>query len=133
MTRRYHVDIAQHVADADHKWVDNLLSHFDIPGVDRERQGVARVLSARGIYHVALIRQLTRRFGVSVTQSVSLAVQLLDTDVGELSIAPGLLLRVDRGVFEQTVDAAIALAVESVTPARRGRPSKHVLQTRGAP
>ncbi|MDB4877297.1 MAG: hypothetical protein JWM41_3743 [Gemmatimonadetes bacterium] len=122
MARSYHVEIAQHAADADAKWVDNLLSHFNIPGVEGGRQGVARRISLHGIYHVALIRRLTRGLTVSVDAAVSLARHLLTTDAEHLSLSGGLSLHLDRRVFEREVDAALAVAVESVAPARRGRP-----------
>ena len=124
MSRDYHVDIAQHAARADAKWVDNLLSHFDIPGVESGRQGTARRVSASGVYHVALVRRLTLDLGLNTARAVSIARQLLAGEVAEphFPVIVGLELRFDRSVFEHSVDLAIAEAVESVSPARRGRP-----------
>ena len=68
MARFYHVDIARFAANADQKWVDNLLSHYDVPGVDGAKQGLARRISAVGVYHIALIRSLTRDAGISTAQ-----------------------------------------------------------------
>jgi hypothetical protein len=122
VSRSYHVDIAQHAAGADQKWVDNLLSHFDIPGTDGGRQGVARRLSLQGIRHVALVRLLTRELGLSSDTAVSLSGRLLTTDATHVGFSSGLSLHLDRRTFEAHVDAAVAIAVESVAPARRGRP-----------
>lgn len=124
MTRYYHVDIAQHAAQADAKWVDNLLSHFDVPGVESGRQGVARRVSTHGVYHVALIRRLTVELGATTGRAVSIAQQLLAREGAgaHIPLFVGLEVRLDRSVFERSVDLAIEEAVESVAPARRGRP-----------
>jgi len=124
MARLYHVDIARHVASADHKWVDNLLSHFDIPGVEGGRQGSARRISADGIAYIALVRLLNRELGLSVANAVRVADKLLGAKRAELSIGSSLALRLDLTAFHSTVDRAIADGVESITPVRRGRPRK---------
>jgi hypothetical protein len=123
MARLYHVDIARHAAGADRKWVDNLLSHFSIPGVDGGRQGTARRISADGIRHIALIHLLARDLDVSVAAAVALATRLLALPSVTLSLGAGLELRLDREQFERHIERLIADGVESVTPARRGRPS----------
>ena len=73
MARAYHIDVASHASDADRKWLDNLLSHFDVPGVEGGRQGVARRLRRPGSYRGAIIRRLTGVLGVSAAGAVSLA------------------------------------------------------------
>lgn len=122
MARHYHVDIAAFAADADRKWVDNLLSHFDVPGVEAARQGVARRISTHGIYHIALARLIAERTSASVARSVELATLLLTTDAAHVGLGPGLSLDIDRHAFQHFVDRRIAEAVESIVPARRGRP-----------
>ena len=123
MAREYHVDIAQHAASADAKWLDNLLSRFDIPGVANARQGIPRRVSNLGIYHVVLIRRLTAELGMSTGNAVSVASDILrGTTSGSFLVTPGVELRLDRPAFERDVDGAIEVAVESVSPARRGRP-----------
>jgi len=123
MARDYHADIARHAAGADTKWVDNLLSHFDIPGVAGGRQGVARRVTAHGVCQVVLIRRLTLLFGMTTAKAVLMAGQLLDDgEQSSLDADYGIELRLDRRVFERAIDGAITEAVESVTPAPRGRP-----------
>ncbi|HVX40487.1 MAG TPA: hypothetical protein VHB25_13025 [Gemmatimonadaceae bacterium] len=125
MSRYYHVDIARHASDADAKWTDNLLSRFEIPGVDRAKQGVARRISVAGIYHVALIRRLSAELRVPLDTAVAIAGQLLTTDARHVPLGDGLEIRLDREAFTREVDARIEEAVESVVPARRGRPPAH--------
>jgi hypothetical protein len=125
LAREYHVDIARFAANADQKWVDNLLSHYDVPGVEGARQGQARRITHVGVQHIALIRALTLEPVLKVGAAVSLSVRLLapETD-GVVEICSGVELRLDRAEFARTVDAAIGEAVEAVAPARRGRPKK---------
>jgi len=120
--RLYHVDIARFATSSDRKWIDNLLSHFSVPGVRGGRQGIPRRISADGIYHIALIRRLHLELGLGVSDAVSLATRLLSTDVGQFSLADQLTLHFDVTRFRRSIDAAIAEGVESVVPARRGRP-----------
>ena len=124
MSRFYHVDIAQFAADADAKWIDNLLSHFDIPGVEGRRQGVARRISEIGVLHIVLVRRLTREAGVATERAVAMSTQLLTSDTESAILIGGLTLRLDRKRFERDVGERIAIAVESIVPARRGRPPR---------
>src|SRR4051812_21324080 len=103
MARFYHIEIARHAANADPKWVDNLLSHFAVPGVEKARQGVARRITMSGVYHVTLIRRLHREAGLSIASAVSLAGRLLASESAHTRIAPGLELHVDRTALEREV------------------------------
>jgi hypothetical protein len=123
VARSYHVEIARFAADADQKWVDNLLSRFDVPGVDSSKQGLSRRISDEGVYYIALIRVLTSDLEVSTAKAVSLAGQLL-TVPGSVVVADEIELVFDRLDFQRRIDARIAEAVESIAPARRGRPPK---------
>jgi hypothetical protein len=123
MARSYHVEIARFAADADQKWVDNLLSRFDVPGVDSSKQGLSRRISDLGIYYIALVRALTAELEVSTARAVALAGQLL-TAPGGVLVAEDIELVFDRASFERRIDERVAEAVESIAPARRGRPPK---------
>jgi hypothetical protein len=124
MPRLYHVDIARHATGAHHKWVDNLLSHFSIPGVEGGTQGLPRRISPDGIKHIALVRILTRDAGISVSAAVPLAARLLGTHAAEVELGRSISLRLDVEQFDRDIRQTIADAVESVTPARRGRPRR---------
>ena len=122
MGRMYHIDIAVFAAEADTRWVDNLVSAHRIPGVESSRRGVARRMSTHAIYHIAIVRQLSQGFGASVDTAVDLASRLLGADDSRISIPGHLEVRVDRQNFERAIDERIAVAVESIVPVRRGRP-----------
>lgn len=122
MARFYHIEVVQHAVNANKKWVDNLLSHFEVPGVERARQGIARRISSRGIYHIALIHQLNRELGISVSSALPLATQLLASDAGRVGVGRWLELEVDLPAIQQSLDRLIEEASEISAPARRGRP-----------
>src|SRR5512143_3556946 len=122
MPASYHIDIAGYAADADRKWVDNLLSHFQVPGVEQGRRGSARRVTQIGLYHIALVRVIARELGAPLRTSVVMATNLMHTETPELPIFAALALRFDREGFQRQVDARVAEAVEAIVPARRGRP-----------
>ncbi len=118
----YHVDIASVAASVDKKWIDNLLSHHTVPGVEHARQGIPRRLTIAALMHIVLIRRLTRDVGVPVRIAVSLASKALANQAGSVRLAPGLHLAVDHSQLAAEVESLVAEAVESVVRARRGRP-----------
>jgi hypothetical protein len=123
MARNYHVDIAAFAADVDRKWNDNLLSHFDVPGVESENRGVARRLSRDAIRTVILVRALAAGTGMPIDRALSAAARLLETRDGRaVSASEWLALQIDRDAFDADVDRRLAAAVEAVVPRRRGRP-----------
>ena len=122
MPASYHIDIAGYAANADRKWVDNLLSHFEVPGVEQGRRGSARRVTQAGLYHIALVRVIARELGSPLRTSVALAATLMRTESPELPVMGTLVFKFDRDGFQREVDARVAEAVEAIVPARRGRP-----------
>ena len=120
----YHIEIVGVVADADQKWVDNVISRFPVHGVERATHGVSRRISTAAIRQIALARQLVTTLGVRVGAAVTLANDLLTSQHGSVSLSNGLELRIDRRAFDNEIDRAILDAVERVVPARRGRPPR---------
>jgi hypothetical protein len=128
LPRAYHIDLAQYVAAADARWVDNLISRFSLPGIDGSGRGESRRITEVGIQHIALIRSLTVDLGLALTVAVPLAKTLLSSpDEDALPAGPWIRVAFRRAEFARHVDARIADGVESITPTRRGRPptSRH--------
>ena len=123
MPRAYHIDLAQHVAGADARWVDNLISRFALPGVEGTGRGSSRRLTASALHHIALIRSLTDELGLTASAAVSVAHSLLSSaDETDLAVGPWVRISFQRAEFIRHVDALIADGVESISPTRRGRP-----------
>ena len=118
----YHVDLAQHVASADARWVDNLISRFVVSGVDGSGRGSARRLTLAAVREIALIRTLSADLGIPLTSAVPIAQRILASDGAEVSVGPWLRIGFNRTEFLERVDELIADGVEVMTPTRRGRP-----------
>ena len=122
MARTYHIDIAAFAAGCDLKWIDNLLSHFDVSGVESARQGIARRLSLEAIQTIVLVRSLSRNGGLSIERALQAADGLLAASADVVALNPWVDLRFDAPGFRREVETRVAQAVESVVPRRRGRP-----------
>jgi hypothetical protein len=70
------------------------------------------------------VRLLTHELDLSVKSAVRLATRLLVANSAPIGFEGGLELRLDLESFLSNMQALIADGVESVTPARRGRPRK---------
>ncbi len=106
------------------KWVDNVLSHNDIAGVQSESQGVARKLSLAAVILLALTRQLTDELNIPCAGALDIAGRLLDAPDGELSLSPNFRLVLNSDLFRAHLLNELALAVEATPTPRRGRPPK---------
>src|SRR3982750_1848348 len=71
--RLYDVAIAALAINAPRKWVDNLLSHHDVPDVVIARRGIARRIPHSALLHLALARDLHVELGMSVRDALPLA------------------------------------------------------------
>ena len=104
MARFYHVDIARFAADADEKWVDNLLSHYDVPGVEvpsRDSPAAYRPsasTTSRSFAPSPGTPELARR------AAVSLSARLLTPAYPRVSIVLVWTSRFDRDAFERQID-----------------------------
>lgn len=125
--------------DLDSKWLDNLLTHHDIDGCTRVRQGIGRRLTERGVLHVAVIADLSRTLGIPVRIACGIAGSLLTSvpqvnagpaGVAVLAVTSTLVLRLDIEAIEVSVAARLALAVETARRPRRGRPPNSLSTTR---
>jgi hypothetical protein len=106
------------------KWLDNLLSHNHIPGVQSESQGVPRRLSLAAVTQIALIKDLVDLLSVPVSTAVRVAAALLaDPDGRNFGDSP-LRITMDLDEFRAGVLESLAHAVELAPTRRRGRPPK---------
>lgn len=101
------------------KWIDNVLSHYTIPGVTQSRQGVARRLTGEAVSVLEIALRLTRGFGIPLRRSLDLAAGLVK---GGNSPTDGCELRVDVPAIRGEVATRLREAVEYTPVPRRGRP-----------
>lgn len=108
------------------KWVDNVLSHYSVIGVEQGTRGVERRLTQEAILALAMCRMLARDLGVPLATAVGIANQVVGSREfggGTFAVAPGLALQFSMDDLERTVLASLSDATESVAHVRRGRPA----------
>lgn len=102
------------------KWLDNLLSHNKIDGVDGERQGIARRLSFDTIRTIAIARELTTALELTVPAALRLAARIVAG--AEVDRSAVVSISVDLDALDRQLRAGLAHAVEVTPHPVRGRP-----------
>jgi len=110
--------------DVSQKWVDNLLSHNKLAGVQQARQGVPRRVSIEAIVVMAVAKQLNEAMGLSIPAALSLAEQLTVAPHGRLMLAPAIELSVDLETLSKELRDQLAHVVEVTPHPQRGRPKQ---------
>lgn len=121
MPRAYTVATAALALDMPSKWVDNILSHYAVPGVAQQRQGVARKLSVDGLLVLALTAFLIQELGAPVLKAIGIAEVLLRNG-GRYESPGGFSLILDLSTFRTGLLERLENAVEMAPIPRRGRP-----------
>ncbi len=122
MPRAYTVATAALALDVPSKWVDNILSHHTVPGVEQQRQGVARKLSIDGLLVLALTAFLIQELGAPAPKAIEIAAALLGNE-GRYESPRGLSLILDLAAFQAGLLERLEIAVEMAPVPRRGRPA----------
>ena len=124
MSRSYSVKIAALTLGVPLKWVDNVLSHHDIPGVVSERQGVERAISDLGIRTLELIRIVSRELGASIPRAVAIATAAVGNPDTTFSTSSGAVLRFSSDAIDRRIRERLMDAIEATPRLKRGRPRK---------
>ncbi|HEX8850921.1 MAG TPA: hypothetical protein VF761_15425 [Gemmatimonadaceae bacterium] len=132
--RAYDVAVGALALDVDRKWLDNLIAHHDIRGVERFARGVSRRLSMRALLTAAIVRDLQRELAVPAARAVEIAQRLLAGHHSDLALTPALSVRLDLAALEREIAHRLIHAMETAAPRRRGRPPGHSRKSeRGTP
>jgi hypothetical protein len=110
--------------DVPPKWLDNLLSHNKIDGVQSERQGVARRLSLSAVQLVAIVRELAATLDLPSSTAVRLAHQLLQEPSRKCTLSPSLSIVLNAGALDEQLGQRLAQAIEIAPRPVRGRPRR---------
>ena len=119
--------VAAIILDVPVKWVDNVLSHHDLPGVVREERGIARRIDDVGLLALALCRLLSTELGIPLARAAVLAGEVVAgrvSSAGRINVAPGLTLQLALDDIERRLKSRAAEAAEAVAHVRRGRPAR---------
>lgn len=121
MSRAYTVATGALALGMPVKWVDNLLSHYKVPGIRQERQGIARRLSIEGLVVLALTALLIDELGLPARKAIAVAEGMIKNG-GRITPAEGLSIEIDLPLFEAGLIERLESAVEIAPIPRRGRP-----------
>ena len=124
MPRSYDVRIAALACDVDAKWLDNLLSHFTLPGVERARQGVERRIGVDGLVAIELVKSLAAEAGLPLRHAAELARACHGKQSPvTIELAANIELRIDLTAIAAHVNSRLPDAIEAAPRVKRGRPS----------
>lgn len=123
MPRSYTLATAALAIGAPPKWLDNILSHYTVPGVDQKRQGVARRLSVDGILLLAITLVLMREAGLPAHRALATARELAASN--GIHRFERVSLSIDLTVFRDELLGSLESAVEIAPVPKRGRPSEN--------
>jgi len=119
--RLYDVAVASLALRVDRKWLDNVLSQHDVPGVSRSVRGAARQIPLRSLLIISLVRDLQRQLGLGVARGLVVAARLVGASHGHVRLGVALLT-VDIPALERQLDDRLVDVMETIVPRRRGRP-----------
>jgi hypothetical protein len=122
VARAYSVRIAAVALDVSPKWVDNVLSQHEVPGVVSSRQGVERSISDLGIRALELIRIGSQELGMSVARSVEVAIATASAPDARFATRSGAEIRFELDVIDRRLRERLVDAIEATPRLARGRP-----------
>jgi hypothetical protein len=128
MARGYTVTTVALALGTSAKWVDNVLSHYPIPGVAQSKQGVSRRISLDAVFHLSVLNRLTERLRIPIEAAIE-GARLLAAE-SRWAIDESLELSFQRAPALAQLHSRLEYAVESAPLPRRGRPA--VKAKRGA-
>lgn len=120
--RGYTVATTAFALGTNSKWVDNVLSHYRLPGVKQSHQGISRTVSFEAVRILALALQLADRFPNAVAEALELARAVISDSGGVVQLSSALVLTADLPGLDEWLAKRLALAVEAAPIPRRGRP-----------
>jgi hypothetical protein len=124
MPRAYTVATTALALDTSPKWVDNVLSHYRLPGIVQAKQGIPRRLNVEGLLHLSIILLLTGELGTTVSVAVKIAGEIAAAG-GALDTPGGVRIQLDLDALRTRLLARLDHAVEVAPIPRRGRPPKN--------
>jgi hypothetical protein len=106
------------------KWLDNLLSHNNIDGLQSDSQGVARRLSIATVTVLVLTKELIDALELPAPIALRIATAIVANPDGELLLSPTVHLTLRADDLRLDVLDRLTRAVEIAPTPRRGRPPK---------
>ena len=123
MARAYTIATAAVALRTPIKWLDNVLSHYQVCGVMQKHQGVSRRFTVEGLVVLALAVLLIQELGLTTPRAIAVAEDFARNQ-GRFAASRGLNLVLDISSFRAELLERLESAVEIAPVPRRGRPPK---------
>lgn len=126
MSRSYSTRAVALTIGAPVKWLDNLLSHHDLPGIARGTQGRERRITDQGLLTIEIVRLLSQDMGIPIAPAARLAAKVLagSGDEALIPAAQGITLVISLRDVSRRLRAQLEEAIETVGRVPRGRPPR---------
>ena len=124
--RAYTVAATAVTLEVGRKWLDNVLSHHQVPGVLQERQGIVRRVTPTGLLALDITASLVRALSIPIAQALDIAAQLIAAEGTEIRITGALSIRIraDVDTMRDELNTRLERAIEISPTPRRGRPRR---------
>ena len=123
MVRAYTVSVAALALDVDPKWIDNVLSHHAVRGVERRRQGIQRRIPADSLLILATARSLIDALSIPISRALHIAERLHEA-TSETAVSDEIAIAADMMLIARRLNERLADAIEGAAQRPRGRPSR---------
>ena len=124
--RSYTVAAAAFSLGISPKVLDNVLVRFEIGGVSRARQGVARRITARAVTTLDIAFRLAGSLRMPLGHALRFAGEVVSGGRSTIEAEKGITLSFELRQIMADVDARLADAVEIAPVPRRGRPPRRL-------
>jgi len=124
MARAYTLGTAALALGVATKWLDNTLSHFKVPGVHQQRQGISRRLTVDSLITLSIAIILGDQLQVPLGRAIEISQDLIAAK-GRRRIADALEMSIDLPALHAQLLERLEHAVEIAPVPRRGRPPKN--------
>ncbi len=119
--RSYTVAVAAFALDVDIKWLDNVLSHHNVRGVLRKRQGIQRQILPESLLILAIAGALIDALGLPIARAIEVAHSMTETGAS-VPVSRTISLHADLDSIAARLQDRLADAIEGAAQKRRGRP-----------
>ncbi len=108
------------------KWVDNLLSHHQVPGVLQTKQGVVRRVTPDGLLILEILVALVGTLGLPAARALDLAKRIISANGKEMALPQLSSIRIsaDLAAISDGLRDRLDQALEITPTPKRGRPRR---------
>jgi hypothetical protein len=119
--RSYTIVVAALALETDVKWLDNLLSHHQVRGLARKKQGIQRQIPPDSLLVIAVARVLIATISLPIGKALELADRLVESPNSTIDLS-SLTVSADVRAIGTRLQERLADAVEGAARLPRGRP-----------